>query len=101
MTTAIGVKYSTFYRHYLSLDALITDLVDDVIATELVIPDTGHDWRNNLRETCSELSRLLGGRADRPTARGPGAGTATDQDRCGDRGAALRHTSSRPPRGGR
>lgn len=59
VTAAVGVKYSTFYRHFSSLDALIVALADDVLEHELVLPDDGKDWQDYLGESCAALTRLL------------------------------------------
>ncbi|ANY05360.1 hypothetical protein AFB00_02455 [Pseudonocardia sp. HH130630-07] len=49
VTARVGVKYSTFYRHFPSLEALVAALVDDVV-TEDAFPDSGGDWRAQLLE---------------------------------------------------
>ncbi|MEJ8279379.1 TetR/AcrR family transcriptional regulator [Pseudonocardia spirodelae] len=47
VTARVGVKYSTFYRHFPSLEALVAALVDDVV-TEDVFPATEGRWQEQL-----------------------------------------------------
>lgn len=47
VTTRVGVKYSTFYRHFPSLEALVAALVDDVV-TDDVFPDVDSRWQEQL-----------------------------------------------------
>ncbi|MBC3193159.1 TetR/AcrR family transcriptional regulator [Pseudonocardia sp. C8] len=47
VTARVGVKYSTFYRHFPSLDALVAALVDDVV-TDDVFPATEGRWQEEL-----------------------------------------------------
>lgn len=47
VTARVGVKYSTFYRHFPSLEALVAALVDDVV-TDDVFPDTDNGWQEQL-----------------------------------------------------
>ncbi|MBP2369678.1 TetR/AcrR family transcriptional regulator [Pseudonocardia parietis] len=47
VTTRVGVKYSTFYRHFPSLEALVAALVDDVV-TDAVFPDVEGRWQEQL-----------------------------------------------------
>jgi AcrR family transcriptional regulator len=58
VTTAVGVKYSTFYRHFPSLAALTAALADQAFA-ELELPDPGIGWRDYLTATASSLTELL------------------------------------------
>jgi AcrR family transcriptional regulator len=58
VTASVGVKYSTFYRHFPSLDSLVTALVDQVCEDELVLPaDLG--WQDTVRGTCVAVAELL------------------------------------------
>lgn len=47
VTARVGVKYSTFYRHFPSLEALVAALVDDVVTDE-VFPDVEGRWQEQL-----------------------------------------------------
>ena len=47
VTARVGVKYSTFYRHFPSLESLVAALVDDVV-TEDVFPDAEGRWQEQL-----------------------------------------------------
>ncbi|ALE72821.1 Transcriptional regulator, TetR family [Pseudonocardia sp. Ae168_Ps1] len=47
VTARVGVKYSTFYRHFPSLESLVAALVDDVV-TDDAFPDTGGRWQDQL-----------------------------------------------------
>ena len=60
VTAAVGVKYSTFYRHFPSLDALVTALVNQVCEDELELPPPGLSWQDTVLATCEALSRLVG-----------------------------------------
>lgn len=59
VTAAAGVKYSTFYRHFPSLDALTSALVDHVCADELELPGPGRSWQESVLDTCVALTRVL------------------------------------------
>ncbi|MEQ3554677.1 TetR/AcrR family transcriptional regulator [Pseudonocardia nematodicida] len=58
VTARVGVKYSTFYRHFPSLDALVAALVDDVV-TDQVFPDTDQSWKDELRTLTSALFDVM------------------------------------------
>jgi AcrR family transcriptional regulator len=60
VTAAVGVKYSTFYRHFPSLDALVAALVNQVCEDELELPPPGLSWQDTVLGTCEALSRLVG-----------------------------------------
>lgn len=47
VTSRVGVKYSTFYRHFPSLDALVAALVDDVLTAD-VFPEPEGDWQQQI-----------------------------------------------------
>ena len=48
VTTRVGVKYSTFYRHFPSLEALVAALADDVL-TEDAFPSLGEGrWQEEV-----------------------------------------------------
>lgn len=48
VTARVGVKYSTFYRHFPSLEALVAALVDDVV-TDGVFPATDEGrWQEQM-----------------------------------------------------
>ncbi|WP_158092288.1 MULTISPECIES: TetR/AcrR family transcriptional regulator [Pseudonocardia] len=47
VTARVGVKYSTFYRHFPSLESLVAALVDDVV-TEDAFPDAEGRWQEQL-----------------------------------------------------
>lgn len=48
VTARVGVKYSTFYRHFPSLEALVAALVDDVV-TDDVFPSTDEGrWQEQM-----------------------------------------------------
>lgn len=68
VTAAVGVKYSTFYRHFPTLDAMVGALVDLVCEKELRLPPPGGSWQDTVRETCAELGQMLD--------RNPGMGAA-------------------------
>ncbi|MDQ4117590.1 MAG: TetR/AcrR family transcriptional regulator [Actinomycetota bacterium] len=59
VTAAVGVKYSTFYRHFPSLDALVTALVDTVCEEELELPPRGPAWQDTVLGTCEAVQALL------------------------------------------
>lgn len=59
VTAAVGVKYSTFYRHFPSLDALVTALVDTVCQEELEFPPPGLSWQDTLLGTCEAAQAVL------------------------------------------
>lgn len=60
LTTAVGVKYSTFYRHFGSINACAAAAVDACLA-DLTWPDTDH-WRAHLRQLAAALAELAGRR---------------------------------------
>ena len=47
VTAGVGVKYSTFYRHFPSLESLVAALADDVV-TDDVFPATEGRWQEEL-----------------------------------------------------
>ena len=59
VTAAVGVKYSTFYRHFPSLDALVTALVDAVCEDEFELPPPGRGWQDTVLGTCEAVRALL------------------------------------------
>lgn len=59
VTAAVGVKYSTFYRHFPSLDALVTALVDTVCEDELEFPPPGLSWQDTVLGTCDAVQAVL------------------------------------------
>lgn len=58
VTAAVGVKYSTFYRHFPSLTALTSALVDQVCEQELVLPAQATCWQDTVSGMCAELTLL-------------------------------------------
>lgn len=58
VTAKVGVKYSTFYRHFPSLEALLGALVEDVME-EAEFPEPAGPWQDHLRGTCSALFDLF------------------------------------------
>ncbi|TCK26870.1 TetR family transcriptional regulator [Pseudonocardia endophytica] len=68
VTAAVGVKYSTFYRHFPTLDAMVGSLVDLVFEKELQLSAPGGSWQDTVRDTCAELGQMLD--------RNPGMGAA-------------------------
>ncbi len=58
VTAKVGVKYSTFYRHFPSLEALLAALVEDVME-EAKFPEPTGPWQDHLRGTCSVLFDLF------------------------------------------
>lgn len=58
VTAKVGVKYSTFYRHFPSLEALLAALVEDVME-EAKFPEPAGPWQEHLREACSALFELF------------------------------------------
>lgn len=59
VTAAVGVKYSTFYRHFPTLDALVTALVDQVCQDEVVLPPPDEPWQEVVSRTCTALGAVL------------------------------------------
>ncbi len=59
VTSAVGVKYSTFYRHFPTLDDLVSALVDDV-CSDIPIPSpaVAVSWQDSVRSTCATLCEL-------------------------------------------
>ena len=58
VTAEVGVKYSTFYRHFPSLRALLSALVDDVL-DETEFPPPAQPWQDHLRRTSATVFDLL------------------------------------------
>lgn len=58
VTAKVGVKYSTFYRHFPSLEALLAALVEDVM-DEARFPQPSGSWQDHMRNTCSAVFDLL------------------------------------------
>lgn len=58
VTAKVGVKYSTFYRHFPSLEALVAALVEDVLA-EASFPEPGDSWQGHVRDWCSAAFDLF------------------------------------------
>ena len=58
VTAAVGVKYSTFYRHFASFEALQGALVDDVLG-EIVFPAPAAPWPQHLRDTARVMFEAL------------------------------------------
>lgn len=58
VTADVGVKYSTFYRHFTSFEALLCALVDQVL-DETAFPEPGPDWREHLTRTSATMFDVL------------------------------------------
>lgn len=58
VTAKVGVKYSTFYRHFPSLEALLGALVEDVME-EAKFPEPAGPWQDHIRGTCSVVFDLF------------------------------------------
>ncbi|TCK21269.1 TetR/AcrR family transcriptional regulator [Pseudonocardia endophytica] len=58
VTAKVGVKYSTFYRHFPSLEALLAALVEDVLE-EAKFPEPTGPWQDHVRGTCSVIFELF------------------------------------------
>ena len=58
VTAKVGVKYSTFYRHFPSLEALLSALVEDVLE-DATFPEPSAPWQEYMRSTCSAVFELL------------------------------------------
>lgn len=58
VTAQVGVKYSTFYRHFPSFEALVSALVDDVLA-ETEFPEPALPWQEHLSRTAAVLFEVL------------------------------------------
>ncbi|RZT88757.1 TetR family transcriptional regulator [Pseudonocardia sediminis] len=58
VTAKVGVKYSTFYRHFPSFDALLSAAVDEILA-ETEFPAPGQPWQKYLTQTSATLFLLL------------------------------------------
>ena len=58
VTEAVGVKYSTFYRHFAGVDALAAALADDV-CDEVELAEPSGTWQTYLVDTCAALFDLL------------------------------------------
>ena len=52
------MKYSTFYRHFPSLEALLSALVEDVLE-EATFPEPSGPWQDHVRGTCSVIFELF------------------------------------------
>lgn len=58
VTAKVGVKYSTFYRHFPSLEALVAALVEDVLE-EAAFPEPGTSWEQYVRDWCASAFDLF------------------------------------------
>lgn len=58
VTARVGVKYSTFYRHFTSFEELVSTLVDEILA-ESDLPDVVLPWQEYLTRTSRTLFELL------------------------------------------
>lgn len=59
VTARVGVKYSTFYRHFPSLEALVAALADDVL-TEDTFPALGEgSWQEDLLSVAAATFDVL------------------------------------------
>ncbi|MDN5914071.1 MAG: TetR/AcrR family transcriptional regulator [Pseudonocardia sp.] len=58
VTAAVGVKYSTFYRHFPSVESLLSALVDQVL-DETPFPEPGPPWQEHLARTSATMFDLL------------------------------------------
>lgn len=59
VTAKVGVKYSTFYRHFPSLDALVAALVDDTLEAAELISEPAGTWQDHIRAVCAEAHDLF------------------------------------------
>ncbi len=59
VTAKVGVKYSTFYRHFPSLEALLAALVEDVMEEARFPEPGGSSWQEHIRETCAAAFDLF------------------------------------------
>ncbi|MBW0106577.1 TetR/AcrR family transcriptional regulator [Pseudonocardia sp. KRD291] len=58
VTSRVGVKYSTFYRHFSSLEALLTAVVDEIYS-EADLPDPRGPWQEYVLELSEALFEVL------------------------------------------
>ncbi|MET0188500.1 MAG: TetR/AcrR family transcriptional regulator [Pseudonocardia sediminis] len=58
VTSRVGVKYSTFYRHFASLEALLTAVVDEIYA-EAEFPEQHDRWQDHVVAMADALSEML------------------------------------------
>ncbi len=58
VTAAVGVKYSTFYRHFPNFESLLSALVDQVL-DEAPFPEPGPPWQELLAQTSATMFDLL------------------------------------------
>ncbi|MBW0102752.1 TetR/AcrR family transcriptional regulator [Pseudonocardia sp. KRD291] len=58
VTAKVGVKYSTFYRHFSSYEALLSAAVDEVLA-ETTFPEPAQPWRTHISGTSAAMFELL------------------------------------------
>ena len=58
VTAEVGVKYSTFYRHYPSFERLQSEMVDEVLG-EAEFPGPSDSWQEHLTRTSACLVELL------------------------------------------
>lgn len=58
VTARVGVKYSTFYRHFPSLGALVTALSDEICEEATLRPPDG-TWPEQMLSTCASLFDLM------------------------------------------
>lgn len=58
VTSKVGVKYSTFYRHFSSFEALLSAAVDQVLAGT-TFPEPAQPWQEHLTRTSATMFELL------------------------------------------
>ncbi|MDN5919039.1 MAG: TetR/AcrR family transcriptional regulator [Pseudonocardia sp.] len=58
VTAKVGVKYSTFYRHFASFEALLCAAVDDALAGA-TFPEPAQPWQEHLARTSAAVFDLL------------------------------------------
>ena len=58
VTSEVGVKYSTFYRHFPSFEALVSEAVDAVLV-ESTFPEPGPPWQEFVAQTSATMFELL------------------------------------------
>lgn len=59
VTRGVGVKYSTFYRHFPSIDDLVSAMAEDVLSTVEFPEPVGLAWDRYLREVAVRLHNVL------------------------------------------
>lgn len=58
VTAKVGVKYSTFYRHFASFEALLSAAVDEVLA-DTAFPEPAQPWQDHIARTSAAMFDLL------------------------------------------